>query len=139
MLGARTVRQPRWIPAGISGVSLAAQVRAGQTAPPVAERILYAENSLHDRYRLAARWPRWKAVWDSPGLQTFDLEHDPGETKPVVSTDLTEQATAARTRFEEECARQQAEIAAASSLQSQPAALPEPERERQLKALGYVQ
>jgi arylsulfatase A-like enzyme len=127
------------VPAGISGVSLAAQVRAGQLVPRLADRILYSENSLHDRYRLAARWPRWKAMWDAPGLQTFDLEHDPGEAKPVVSKELTEQATAARTRFEEECARQQAEIAAASARQSLPASLPEPERERQLKALGYVQ
>jgi arylsulfatase A-like enzyme len=127
------------VPTGISGVSLAPQVRPGSTVPPVADRILFSENSLHDRYRLAARWPRWKAVWDTPGLQTFDLDRDPGELQPVTSADLTDQATAARARFEQECARQQAEIAAAGSRQAQPAALPDPERQRQLKALGYVE
>src|SRR5262245_9765276 len=127
------------VPTGISGVSLAPQVRAGSTVPPVAERILFSENSLHDRYRLAARWPGWKAVWDTPGLQTFDLDRDPGELQLVTSADLTDQATAARARFEQECARQQAEIAAAGSRQAQPAALPDPERQRQLKALGYVE
>ena len=128
------------VPTGISGVSLAAQLRAGPPGPPVPERILYSENSLHDRYRLAARSPRWKAVWDVPGLQTFDLDRDPGELHPVSSAELSGWAAAARARFEEECARQTGEIAAAGGLRSsQPAALPDPERQRQLKALGYVE
>ncbi|HKA29664.1 MAG TPA: sulfatase [Candidatus Binatia bacterium] len=127
------------VPTGISGVSLAPQVRAGSTVLPVTDRILFSENSLHDRYRLAARWPRWKAVWDTPGPQTFDLDRDPGELQPVTSADLTDQATAARARFEQECARQQAEIAAAGSRQEQPGALPDPERQRWLKELGYVE
>jgi arylsulfatase A-like enzyme len=128
------------VPTGISGVSLAAQIRAGSIGPSVPARVLYSENSLHDHYRLAARWPRWKAMWDLPGLQAFDLERDPGELQPVASANLTDQATAARARFEEECARQKGEIAAAGgSRSSQPAALPDPERQRQLKALGYVE
>jgi hypothetical protein len=58
---------------------------------------------------------------------------------PLATEELVDRAITARARFEEECARQKAEAAAAgTSRQSPPAALPDPDRERQLKALGYV-
>jgi arylsulfatase A-like enzyme len=127
------------VPPGISGVSLAAQARAGSTAPAVPERTLYSENSVHGGYRLAVRSPRWKAMWDAPGLQIFDLERDPGERAPVATAELVGQAIAARARFEEECTRQRTDLASAVFRQAPPSALPDPERERQLKALGYVE
>ncbi len=136
------------VPARITGTSLAAQVRAGGNPPPVAERVLFSENSRNDldknspgdRYRLAARAPSWKAMWERDSLQLFDLVRDPGERAAVAIPGLAARAGALRTQFEQECERQKAELdAAGRAVKPPPVALPDPDAQRRLKALGYVE
>jgi arylsulfatase A-like enzyme len=127
------------IPPGITGVSLAPQVRADGVPPAVPERVLFSENTLQNTYRVAARWPSWKATWENGKVQIVDLTSDPGERGSAATPERESEAAAARQRFEDECARQKADLTAAGA--AQPEGSPrvvDPERERQLKALGYV-
>ncbi len=126
------------VPAGITGTSLAPQALASARPAPVPERALFIENNL-DHYRLAIRWPRWKATWDDGGPVITDLEHDPAERAPVRDEARAGAAAAERERFEQMCQRERAELeAAGAALQVPQPALPDPARERQLKALGYL-
>ncbi len=129
------------VPAGITGVSLAPQLRRGTTPPPPPpERLLYSENTLHNVYRLAIRAPRWKAMYEDDSVQLLDLERDPTEQVASPTPALAADAAAARARFEEECRRQKAELdAAGAATVAEPVGLPDAGRQRQLKALGYVE
>jgi arylsulfatase A-like enzyme len=128
------------LPSGIAGISLAAQVRADRSPGALPERPLFSENTLHDIYRLVIRWPRWKAMWDGADLKLFDLERDPSENVVDPIGSQKDRATAVRAEFEAQCARQRAELAAAGAPRPEtPPALPDPGRERQLRALGYIE
>jgi arylsulfatase A-like enzyme len=50
------------VPGGLTGVSLAPQLHPGET-PPLPERILFSENTLHNIYRLSPR-AAWKAMYE---------------------------------------------------------------------------
>jgi len=128
------------VPRGIGGVSLAQQMRPGEPAPPAPERILFSENTLFNTYRLSARSRRWKAMWDGPDLQIFDLDRDPTERQSIGTRSLNFQAKVLRLRFEMECRQQQGLIQAAAAAQpTAPAVLPDPDRERRLRAMGYIE
>jgi hypothetical protein len=58
----------------------------------------------------------------------------------MSSPALAAQAAAWRLRFEQECRRQKAELDAAGAAElAEPVGLPDGGRQRQLKALGYVE
>jgi arylsulfatase A-like enzyme len=128
------------VPPGITGISLAPQARADASPSAAPERALFAENTL-EHYRLAIRWPQWKATWDGgPDGVINDLARSPSEREADGSGARAAAATAMRAAFEAECERERADLAAAgASLHVQAPALPDPERERQLKALGYLE
>jgi arylsulfatase A-like enzyme len=126
------------VPPGIGGVSLAPQVLPGEP-PPLGERVLFSENTRYNTYRLAARARRFKAMWTGPGLQIFDLDRDPTERQPITSPALATHATFLRLQFEEQCRKQRALIDAAAPALPAPATLPDPDLERRLRAMGYVE
>jgi hypothetical protein len=69
----------------------------------------------------------------------FDLDREPGERAFAATADLLDRAREARARFEGKCAQQRAQVhAAAAAPPPEPAALPDPDRERRLRAMGYV-
>jgi choline-sulfatase len=126
------------IPPGIAGVSLAPQMRPGDPPPPV-QRVLFSENTRYNTYRLAARARRFKAMWEGPGLEIFDLDRDPTERQSITSPALATHARFLQLQFEEQCRQQRAQIDAASSARPAPAALPDPDLERRLRAMGYIE
>ncbi len=125
------------VPPDLTGVSLAPQLRAGAEPPPVPARALFSENSLHGIQRLAIRWPDWKATWEGAGLTIVDLARDPTEHTVDGTGPRTTEAAAVRARFEAECERLRTLLETAGAAQTVP--VPDPHRERQLKALGYVE
>ncbi len=128
------------VPPDLTGVSLAPALRPGD-ATPLPPRLLFSENGLHDIRRLAIRSARWKAMFDNDQRTIVDLEHDPTERgdAPVAET-VTREVEAARARFEDDCRRQKAALEAAAAAQApEPMGLPDAGRQRQLRALGYVE
>jgi arylsulfatase A-like enzyme len=126
------------VPPELQGTSLAPQVRDGGTPPPVAERVLFSENS-RDRYRLAVHAGNQKTHWDAGTVHSFDLARDPGEARPVTGEDVTARAERARAGFEESCAGVRAALAEAGArMPAPPPAVVDPDQQRRLKALGYV-
>jgi arylsulfatase A-like enzyme len=111
-------------PGGLPGTSLLGEPPASRTL--VAERVLYGREN-----KAAVRWP-WKAIF-TPGaddeVALFDLEADPGErqdlarVRPEVAARLKELLQAL------ERAGAQADGGAAAL---------DPETERELRSLGYI-
>lgn len=126
--------EPRY---ALQGISLASLVRTGSAPGRAPSRVLFSENELHHR-RVAARSDRWKILFDESTLEVFDLAADPGEREARPAGMIGVEPEVVRRSFEEECARARASLPHGGSTTTLPA-LPDPERERNLKALGYVQ
>jgi arylsulfatase A-like enzyme len=128
-------------PAAMQGQNLAPQVRAAAPAGAgSAERVVFSETSKGG-YQLAARAARWKAlVAGDASPQFFDLERDPGEQHPDATAPFADATARERAHFDAECTRAKAALAAAApTAPLPPPPAPDPAREKNLRALGYVQ
>jgi arylsulfatase A-like enzyme len=125
-------------PYPLQGISLASLMRPGAAPIRAPSRVLFSENELQYR-RVAARSDQWAIQFDGETVEVFDLAADPGEQEPRPPATLAVVPEVVRRSFDEECARVRARLApgAPSPTTLQPA-LPDPDQERRLKALGYV-
>jgi arylsulfatase A-like enzyme len=122
------------IPPWMQGRSLARELTVAGGDPAVAGRFL----PLHGFTSHGLRAPTWKALRRYDGDDIFDLRRDPGERRPVRRTPGWRTAIArARQQLASECARARAALGPDTA----PAPVPriDPERERKLRALGYVE
>jgi arylsulfatase A-like enzyme len=126
-------------PPALHGVSLKPFLRPGSAPDRVPPRMLFAENEL-DHPRVAARTDRWKILFDGPTVEVFDLAADPGERSPLPPGTEAPVPDEVHRTFDGECQRVREAIAqGAPSASTLPPSLPDPERERRLRALGYLQ
>ena len=125
-------------PYPLQGISLASLMRTGSAPGRAPSRVLFSENDLKQR-RVAARSDRWKILFDEATIEVFDLAADPEEHDPRPASMLGVVPEEVRRGFDEECARVRASLphGAPSATTSLPA-LPDPDQERHLRALGYV-
>jgi arylsulfatase A-like enzyme len=122
----------------VQGESLAPLVRPDRMPDPGPERVVFSENLQGDDV-FAARGLDWKAAFDPRGTmrRIHALRDDPGEQRATSGGAFAASAEAARTRFTAECARLRA-LLPRPAPPAVPAA-PDPEQERRLRALGYVE
>ena len=127
------------VPSTFQGRSLAAALRPGKGEPRLPDRLLFSENSIHE-VQVAVRAASWKVFFeDGQPMRGFSLDVDPDERHPVGDGPLVETAERERARFSAECERVRAAVGVAlPATPPSTAGPPDPEHERRLRALGYL-
>jgi arylsulfatase A-like enzyme len=125
------------IPPTVQGRSLApVLVGEGTLAPG---HVVFSENAS-DGDVLVARSDEWKAIFDAEGgKRLHSLVDDPEERRPGSGIRFAAAADAARASFAGGCERLRALIAPSAAGETPGAPEPpDPEQERRVRALGYV-